>query len=613
MTKMTSYMNQKLSSIIAVTLSAIPILMLIILLNQYAVNIPFWDQWDVIYLFDKYDRGDLTFSDFWAQHNEHRLVFPKLLFLLLGLISNYNVRYEIAMNVILALINYMVIIAHIHKNRSFYHFTYHHKILWVVCSAFIFSLIQWQNWMWGFQIQWFLCMTGVIVGAYIFSNDPINFKTIWLLFLCGILATFSLAGGMLYWIIIFLFLLFYAIKIKQKKMYQMVCIWGFLFIGVLIAYLNQYQKPEVHPSLLFFIDHPIQFIEYFLGYLGAPLAGDSLSDFNQEFIPAVFRAIAIGAVGVVTYLVFLFRHIVHSNHNDFQKSSFFLMLGLFSILSACLTALGRGGFGVRFALASRYTTISIGLWLSLFFIIFSYLINQNKETRSVTTGRRVIYYLALWGIFLSVILGSHLSIPLFRRMYFEREYLKDVILYEYNPVAFNEVHPKPQGLKEVEIPRLKRLRLSMFEHFPELSNDTVFLFPDSMWHYNTGWGIKGTFPNIQIDGDVKQSYFFTSCGVSPEKIGKIESSPVKIEKPAWVRLLVNIGHQITNQSIKIKIDGTPSVERSCDLNVENIPWVPCTFDLSPYIGRSFIIVAEDNSPQWKQCVGFLQPVMVYKR
>ena len=44
----------------------------------YGVNVPWGDQWDgMAPLFEKWFAGTLSFGDFWAQHNEHRCLFPR--------------------------------------------------------------------------------------------------------------------------------------------------------------------------------------------------------------------------------------------------------------------------------------------------------------------------------------------------------------------------------------------------------------------------------------------------------------------------------------------------------------------------------------------------------
>src|SRR4051794_2788618 len=46
-----------------------------------AVDVPSWDQWELVGLLVKSSHGELRFADLHAQHNEHRVLFPRLLML----------------------------------------------------------------------------------------------------------------------------------------------------------------------------------------------------------------------------------------------------------------------------------------------------------------------------------------------------------------------------------------------------------------------------------------------------------------------------------------------------------------------------------------------------
>src|SRR6266481_6254246 len=62
-------------------LIAAPPLLIGFLILRDGVDTPFWDEWDgTAPLFEKMAAGTLCFADFFAQHNEHRILFPRLIF-----------------------------------------------------------------------------------------------------------------------------------------------------------------------------------------------------------------------------------------------------------------------------------------------------------------------------------------------------------------------------------------------------------------------------------------------------------------------------------------------------------------------------------------------------
>ncbi len=65
-------------------LLVLPALISFVFVAVYGVNVVFMDQWDFVPLFDKLYTGSLTFSDLFAQLNEHRFLTYRVIMLALG-------------------------------------------------------------------------------------------------------------------------------------------------------------------------------------------------------------------------------------------------------------------------------------------------------------------------------------------------------------------------------------------------------------------------------------------------------------------------------------------------------------------------------------------------
>ncbi len=105
----------------ALLLRAIPLLIFAVLaicVFRYAVPIPILDQWALLPLLEKSYQHPLTWGDFWAQHNEHRLVFPRLIMLLCARLSGWDLRWELAVNLLLGVGIYAALSLPIAPNRS---------------------------------------------------------------------------------------------------------------------------------------------------------------------------------------------------------------------------------------------------------------------------------------------------------------------------------------------------------------------------------------------------------------------------------------------------------------------------------------------------------------
>ena len=83
-------------------LAICPVAYLLVFLIGFTVDVPYWDQWDLVPLLQKMDDGSLSLNDLWSQHNEHRLLFPRLVMLVLARISDWNIYLEYAVSFVLA-------------------------------------------------------------------------------------------------------------------------------------------------------------------------------------------------------------------------------------------------------------------------------------------------------------------------------------------------------------------------------------------------------------------------------------------------------------------------------------------------------------------------------
>ena len=76
-----------------------------LLVFKNGVDFPVLDEWDgTAPLFEKMADGTLGVADFFAQHNEHRIFFPRLIFFTLGRLTHWNIRAELWVIWFLALV-----------------------------------------------------------------------------------------------------------------------------------------------------------------------------------------------------------------------------------------------------------------------------------------------------------------------------------------------------------------------------------------------------------------------------------------------------------------------------------------------------------------------------
>ncbi len=328
-------------------LACLPPLALVMLYLGYSLDFPRLDQWEFVLFLDKAWTGQLTFHDFWAQHNEHRLIFPRLLMLVLARLSHWNIRWELAANLLLGTGVFGAYMACSPKGR------------WILplVSLAAFSMAQWQNWFLGWQMQIFMSLLATLGVLLLLSPrttreghggprptlpGPSWFRFILSMALATV-ATCSFANGMVAWPLGLLLLLLCEPAPRRPRMALAWCGVGGL---VAAGYLYGYHPPDYHAAPLAFLHHPLTFALYVLVYLGQPVAGFSLP-----------LAMGAGAIGLALWLWRTCRAP--------RANALYLALGLYTLMSALITAGGRVEFGVEQAMSSRYITLATPLWIAL--------------------------------------------------------------------------------------------------------------------------------------------------------------------------------------------------------------------------------------------------------
>ncbi|CCH56975.1 hypothetical protein BN8_06366 [Fibrisoma limi BUZ 3] len=344
-------------------------------ISLLAVDIPFYDQWRFIQLIHLAKTNKLTIIDLWAQHNEHRCIFPKLIMLIFAHWTHWNIRVEIFANIILAVVTLLVLCKAATKQFSevgksakpLKPYT-----LYTAFSVLIFSLAQVENWMWGWQMTVFMNILCTISGFYVLCLTPFNRNLSWLVaFACGVIATYSFANGLLYWFISFGVLLVSFIKNRHWSILHIIS-WSIGTVAILYSYFYDFKSIGHHPPLAYALKHPHKFIIYFNTYLGTSIFRFLLHPVNEVQILIIFL---IGSAGLAVGLTFLIRywHKLGLNSTTFL---FWNCLFIYALLSDFVTASARCGFGLLQATSSRYVTISNLYWIWLVVVLY-FLIRQN--------------------------------------------------------------------------------------------------------------------------------------------------------------------------------------------------------------------------------------------
>jgi len=303
------------------------------LVAALAVNVPMFDEWTWAPLVLALHDHRLHLSDLWTQQQAHRSFVPSALMLALAQLDGWNVRIEAFMNVLLALATQGLLFVLCSRVEGT-----HRAATFGLGSLLLFSLLQAENWLWGFQMSWFLVNFFVIaVVVLLGTRKPLGFAGA---VLAAIAASSSLLFGFGAWIAGIVMLM------RCRALLVAWCASGAVFS---VCFLIDYHSPRFENGWAW-LASPLAVPQFVLVYLGDPLGAWG------------GRVVAeIAGIALIVAFVCCAR-LARERHVSAQA---WYALAAFSLTAACFEAIGRAGNGVGAALALRYVTPSTLGWIAL--------------------------------------------------------------------------------------------------------------------------------------------------------------------------------------------------------------------------------------------------------
>jgi hypothetical protein len=345
---------KSLTTFIKGALILAPPLLIGLLVFENGVDFPHVDEWDgTAPLFEKMADGTLGVADFFAQHNEHRIFFPRLIFYALGRLTHWDIRAELWMIWLLALICLFSIWQMARRTNSAHAF-------WIsfAASLLLFSPLGVANFLWGFQVGFLLPLACVTTCIWTAGSVRYPFNFIVAIILCTI-STFSIASGFTSWLLITPVLLLANAQSPSSRKWW--AIWVSLFSLELLLYFWDYEKPPNHPPTWWFLSHPITALEYILFFFGGPFS-------YVSNLPPNPVGLGTGALLLLMLLIAGF-YIWRQRRSLVGNALPWLMLAMVTVTSAILIMIGRAGFGPGQARVSRYVPFAVMLPIALVALI----------------------------------------------------------------------------------------------------------------------------------------------------------------------------------------------------------------------------------------------------
>ena len=179
---------------IAITAILVPAIYIASLIRQFGVNVPLWDDWDMVPMIVDAHEGDLRFADLFAQQLEARTLIPKLLFILFTFFGRFDARDGMMFSVLVCALTAAG--AFVLLRRSGISLAAA-AVCFVLIVLSIFSPAQEELWLLASGFPSFMPIAFILAGLLILQSRASTLVKFVTCAALSIASTFTLAHGLL--------------------------------------------------------------------------------------------------------------------------------------------------------------------------------------------------------------------------------------------------------------------------------------------------------------------------------------------------------------------------------------------------------------------------------
>jgi hypothetical protein len=324
--------------------------------------VPLSDMWDGnVDFFRRVSDGDM--SAWWAAHNEHRIVLPRILFWMDFALFSGTARFLIVANYLLAGVSVWVVWRLLRASLPDPAQTALRRCIGLFVAAWLFFWSQEENLRWGFQSQFILAQLLPLAAFYALYRSTQGGRSSARAFATSVVLGIASIGTMANGVLTLPLMAVYVAVTRQGRA-RLVLL---AVLSIVLTWLYHRGLPSTSEGSAFHVcrKDPVACFGFLLLYLGGPFyyVARNIAFEQARDIAAIFGGLMI--VGA-TWLALRECPQPMPRPLPLALLAFILYIGG----TAAGTTLGRAATGEVYALSSRYTTPTVMAW-SVILLLFA--------------------------------------------------------------------------------------------------------------------------------------------------------------------------------------------------------------------------------------------------
>jgi len=324
---------------------------MLFIIHRYGVNVPYWDEWDMLSVVPKAYDGTLDWGSIWGQQLEHRSVTAKIVSILLAKTTQLNLVDEMYLGFgfnlgSLLLIWNMLARSLRERGRPLV------APLAIVASLLLCWPVTFEIWTWGIaSFQYFSASFWAVLTVWAVTRWPGRWEGVAVAAISTTAAIFTTGHGFALIPVGILGML--ACGAADRKMrWARIGLFSLIGLWCVIAYLQGYTSPGHQPTDELTHYNVAHLVRYFLTYIGSPFWTP------ESRLSRYFGVLGLVVAGGGAY------YLIRSMRDWLKVAMPWMLLACYTLVNAGVTMVGRIRFGVYQAASSRYSAITILFWIS---------------------------------------------------------------------------------------------------------------------------------------------------------------------------------------------------------------------------------------------------------